>query len=105
MKFENVFLRMDFEDETYNTHFHKQQKSGGLRAPDASDFHNCRLFVSFLKLFYNATKKFSGSLYVTSNTFFDEIYVIQTKIIELKESKDNLLKQMATSMHLKFEKY
>ena len=105
VKFENVFLRIDFEDETYNTHFHKQQKSGGLRAPDASDFHNCRLFVSFLKLFYNATKKFSGSLYVTSNTFFDEIYIIQTKIIELKESKDNLLKQMATSMHLKFEKY
>ena len=39
------------------------------------------------------------------NTFFDEIYIIQTKINELKNSKDNLLKQMATSMHLKFEKY
>jgi hypothetical protein len=96
---------MDFEDEAYNTHFYKQQKSGGLGAPDASDFHDCRLFVSFLKLFYNATKKFSGSLYVISNTFFDEIYIIQTKIIELKDFKDNLLKQMATSMHLKFEKY
>jgi hypothetical protein len=105
VKFEKVFLRMDFEDEAYNTHFHKQQTSGGLRAPDASDFQDCRLFVSFLKLFYNATKKLSGSLYVTSNSFFDEIYIIQTKIIELKNSKDNLLKQMATSMHLKFEKY
>jgi hypothetical protein len=105
VKFEKVFLRMDFENEAYNTHFHKQQKSGGLGAPDASDFQDCRLFVSFLKLFYNATKKFSGSLYVTANTFFDEIYIIQTKIMELKGSKDNLLKQMATSMHLKFEKY
>jgi hypothetical protein len=74
VKFEKVFLRMDFEDEVYNTHFHKQQKSGGLGAPHASDFQDCRLFVSFLKLFYNATKKFSGSLYVTSNTFFDILF-------------------------------
>jgi hypothetical protein len=44
-------------------------------------------------------------LYITSNTFFDEIYIIQTKIIELKNSKNNLLKQIATNMHLKFEKY
>ena len=115
VKFEKVFLRMDFEDEAYNSYFYKQQHSGGqqksgvpggLGAPDASDFQDCRLFVSFLKLFYNATKKFSGSLYVTSNTFFDEIYIIQSKILDLKDSsKDNLLKQMATSMHLKFEKY
>uniref|UniRef100_A0A2N9EQV9 BED-type domain-containing protein n=1 Tax=Fagus sylvatica TaxID=28930 RepID=A0A2N9EQV9_FAGSY len=40
VKFEKVFLRMDFEDEAYNTHFHKQQTSGGLRAPDASDFQD-----------------------------------------------------------------
>ena len=54
VKFEQVFLRMDFKDEAYNTYFHKQQKSGGLGglgAPDASDFQDCRLFVSFLKLF------------------------------------------------------
>ena len=76
-----------------------------MGAPDASDFYDCRLFVNFLKLFYNATNKFSGSLYVTSNTFFNEIYVIQTKINELRNSKDNLFQNMATSMHLKFEKY
>ena len=34
-----------------------------------------RKFVKFLKLFYNATKRFSTSLYVTSNAFFDEIYI------------------------------
>ena len=61
---------MDFEDECYNIYFHKQQTSGGFRAPDTSDFYDCRLFVNFLMIFYNATKKFSGSLYVTSNTFF-----------------------------------
>ena len=88
MKFEKVFLRMDFEDEAYNTYFHKQQTSGGLGALDVSDFYDCRLFVNFLKLFYNASKKFSGSLYDSSNSLFDEIYIIQTKINELKNSKE-----------------
>ena len=36
--------------------------------------------MSFLKLFYIATKKFSSSLYVTLNTFFDEMFVIQENI-------------------------
>ena len=28
--------------------------------------------MGFLKLFYNVTKKFSGSLHVTANSFFNE---------------------------------
>ena len=60
MKFEKVFLQMDFEDEAYNSYFYKQQKSGGqqksgmpggLGAPDVSFF---KLFImqqrSFLAL-------------------------------------------------------
>jgi len=41
-----------------------------------SDFPNCRAFVTFMRLFYNATKKFSSSLYVNSNAFFDEVFLI-----------------------------
>ena len=70
VKFEKAFLRMNFEDKGYNTYFHKQQTSGGFRAPDTSDFYDCRLFVNFLMIFYNAIKKFSGSLYVTSKHIF-----------------------------------
>ncbi|KAK9995873.1 hypothetical protein SO802_020559 [Lithocarpus litseifolius] len=76
-KFEKVFLRMDFEDDGYSSYFRSKEDSGGLGSPCMSDFQNCREFVTFLRLFYNATKKFSGSLYVTSNAFFDEIFVIQ----------------------------
>ena len=47
-----------------------------------------RKFVKFLKLFYNATKRFSGSLYVTSNAFFDEIYMIKRQIDLFSRSKD-----------------
>ena len=47
-----------------------------------------RKFVKFLKLFYNATKRFSGSLYVTSNAFFDEIYMIKRNIDLFSRSED-----------------
>ena len=75
-KFEKVFIRMDFEDDGYSSYFRTKEDSGGLGSLCMTDFQNCKAFVTFLRLFYNATKKFSGSLYVTLNAFYDEIFVI-----------------------------
>ena len=96
---------MDFEDDGYSSYFRSKEDSGGLGSPCMSDFQNCREFVTFLRLFYNATKKFSGSLYVTSNAFFDEIFVIQESISHLVKSQKTLLKNTAINMQTKFEKY
>ncbi|XP_050248515.1 zinc finger BED domain-containing protein RICESLEEPER 1-like [Quercus robur] len=85
-KFEKVFIRMDFEDDSYSSYFTNKENSGGMGSPSGIDFQNCRTFVGFLKLFYNAMKKFSGSLYVTTNTFFDEMFVIQENISHLSKS-------------------
>ena len=104
-KFKKVFLRMDFEDDGYSSYFRTKEASGGLGSPCMSDFQNCRAFVTFLRLFYNATKKFSGSLYITSNAFFDEIFVIQESISYLVKSQKTLLKNTATNMQTKFKKY
>ncbi|XP_050262612.1 zinc finger BED domain-containing protein RICESLEEPER 2-like [Quercus robur] len=104
-KFEKVFIRMDFEDDSYSSYFMNKENSGGMGSPSSIDFQNCRIFVGFLKLFYNATKKFSGSLYVTANTFFDEMFVIQENISNLSKSQNHLLKNMATKMESKFDKY
>ena len=67
---------MDFEDDGYSSYFRTKEDSGGLGSQCIIDFQNCRAFVTFLRLFNSATKKFSGSLYVTSNAFYDEIFVI-----------------------------
>ncbi|CAL5321262.1 unnamed protein product [Camellia sinensis] len=75
------------------------------RSPTARDWNNCRIFLKFLKLCYNATKRFSRSLFVTSNCFFDEMFVIQTKIEQLIKKDDKLLSTMAQNMKEKFEKY
>ena len=74
--FEKVFLKMDFEDDGYSSYFRTKEDSGGLGSPCMCDFQNCWAFMTFLRLFYNTTNKFSGSLYVTSNVFYNEIFVI-----------------------------
>ena len=96
---------MDFENDSYSLYFMNNENSGGLGSSRGLDFQNCRTFVGFLKLFYNATKKFSGSLYITTNTFFDEMFMIQENIAHLIKSQNHLLKNMATKMEAKFEKY
>ena len=103
-KFEKVLFRMDFEDG-YLLYFRTKEDSGSLGSPCMTNFQNCRAFVIFLRLFYNATKKFSGSLYFTSNAFYNEIFVIQESISNLVKSQNTLLKSTTTNMQTKFEKY
>ena len=61
-KFEKVFIRMNFEDDSYSSNFMNKENCGYIGFPSGIDFQNCRTFMGFLKLFYNATKKFSSSL-------------------------------------------
>ena len=93
-KFKKVFLRMDFEDDGYSSYFRTKEASGGLGSPCMSDFQICRAFVTFLRFFYNATKKFSSSLYVMSNAFYDEIFLIHESISNLVKSQNTLLKTL-----------
>nr|XP_023872413.1 zinc finger BED domain-containing protein RICESLEEPER 2-like [Quercus suber] len=104
-KFEKVFLRMDFEDDSNSSYFRTKEDSGGLGSSCMTDFQNCREFVTFLRLFYNAMKKFSSSLYVISNAFYNEIFVIQERISNLVKFQNTLLKSTTTNMQTKFEKY
>ena len=50
-------------------------------------------------------KRFSGSLYVTSNAFFDEIYMIKRKIDLFSRSEDHFLYSMEKITKEKFDKY
>lgn len=61
--------------------------------------------MRFLKLFYLVTKKFSRSLFVTSNAFYKEMFVIESKINQLILEEDDTLNTMAKTMKQKFSKY
>ena len=65
----------------------------------ASKISNC------LKLFADATKLFSGNKYPTANLFFISFCKIKIAISEWCASSDPVIKSMAHSMKLKYEKY
>ena len=102
-KFEHAFKRMEYEDLDYILHF--QEGDYDTRPPNEDDWETCRKFVEFLKLFYNTPKRFLGSLYVISNAFFDEIYMIKRKIDLFSRREDHFLYSMAKTIKEKFDKY
>uniref|UniRef100_A0A803Q669 BED-type domain-containing protein n=1 Tax=Cannabis sativa TaxID=3483 RepID=A0A803Q669_CANSA len=106
LKFKSVFKYM--EGDAYYIKYFEEERVNGEKLdgpPEASDWSNAEVFVNFLKSFYEFTLKFSGSLYVTSNLFFQEILQVQVELNDMKASKDELISKMAASMQLKFNKY
>ena len=61
-------------DAKYHKHFEKEKIKGPL---EKEDWNRVGVFVKFLKMFYDITLKFSGSLHVTSNIFFKELVAMQ----------------------------
>ena len=109
-KFKKAFERLEDEDSNYRVYFIDKDEcrnSGTLCGgpPNEEDWKNCKSLVKFLKLFYDATKRFSGSMYVTSNAFFDDIFVIQTNFDQLIRSHDYIFSSMARNMKRRFERY
>ncbi|XP_028102777.1 zinc finger BED domain-containing protein RICESLEEPER 1-like [Camellia sinensis] len=104
-KFESAYQRMGEEDYNYKHYFLDNEGGERREMPTAEDWDNCRVLLKFLRMFYNATKRFSGSLFVTSNTFYTEIFVIENMIGQLIKDNDPILSSMAKKMKEKFDKY
>ncbi|XP_031108585.1 zinc finger BED domain-containing protein RICESLEEPER 2-like [Ipomoea triloba] len=71
---------------------------------DFLDWDSVNSLVKFLKCFYEMTIRISGSLYVTSNTFFSEISDLFCILKSMVEA-DGAVKLMGANMKAKFEKY
>lgn len=89
---------MEIHDPGYKSHFHDAESS--KKCLNEENWER-----NFREFFKNATKRFSSSLYVTSNDLFDEIYMIQNKINKLSKSGDYFLSSIAEEMKGKFDKY
>lgn len=70
--FEKVFSRMYEDDHRYFRYY--LNLKGATKHPFVDDWQNVRVFIKFLEIFYQITLKFLGTLHVTSNYFFHEIY-------------------------------
>lgn len=70
IKYSDAFKLLEEEYGFYMQYFTNKDWNGkSLKGPPTSkDWENCTIFCKFLKIFYEATLKFSASLFVTSNS-------------------------------------
>ncbi|KAL4353039.1 hypothetical protein GQ457_06G008360 [Hibiscus cannabinus] len=100
--FKKAFRNMKTKHLPYTNEL---RKVGG--AHDDEDWDKVTSFLSFLEIFYDTTLSFSGSRYMTGNTFVEQIYDI---VYTINHYVDDLqlidgLRSMARQMKLKFDKY
>ena len=102
LKFVVALERME-EDDGHFLHYFEDPSSG---PPRFLDWENVRLFTKFLGMFYEATLRFFGSMFVTTNVYFHELVSLQDQLNQLCNGKgDPLLKGMVQRMKLKYDKY
>ncbi|XP_048229561.1 zinc finger BED domain-containing protein RICESLEEPER 2-like [Ricinus communis] len=73
--------------------------------PSEVDWTKAKVLIKFLKKFYDATCKLSGTLYSTSNLYFPEVIKILKELDTSKIIKDSELSQMTIEMRGKFDQY
>jgi hypothetical protein len=72
--------------------------------PQPIDWENARAFVTCLYTFYDAALMFSGLTYVTSNSYFMQLCIIQHTLNGGCLSLDQVLSSMTFNMKNKYEK-
>uniref|UniRef100_A0A803KUP1 BED-type domain-containing protein n=1 Tax=Chenopodium quinoa TaxID=63459 RepID=A0A803KUP1_CHEQI len=78
-------------------------KTGGV--PEPSDWDRVASFLPLLKIFYDATLRVFGSLYITSNVYLQELVGISVLIKKKMLSNDAGVSLMASGMKKKHDKY
>ncbi|XP_021751146.1 zinc finger BED domain-containing protein RICESLEEPER 4-like [Chenopodium quinoa] len=73
--------------------------------PEPSDWDSVASFLPLLKIFYGATLRVSGSLYITSNVYLQELVGISVLIKKKVLSNDVGVSLMASGMKKKYDKY
>ncbi|XP_060673076.1 zinc finger BED domain-containing protein RICESLEEPER 1-like [Ziziphus jujuba] len=106
LKFQKAFERMGEEDGHYASYFGEDDSSRKKVGPPlAWHWDDAKVFVKFLKGFYDVTLKFSVSLHVSSNIHFHQVSSIQKQLDDLCVSEDDRLCVMARKMREKYNKY
>nr|KAJ0194742.1 hypothetical protein LSAT_V11C700367090 [Lactuca sativa] len=71
IKFQDAFDLLEEQDSKYRSELLSLK-----RLPKEEDWEHVRCMLPFLKGFYTSTLRISGSLYVTSNNYFHEVFGI-----------------------------
>jgi hypothetical protein len=73
-KCQSIFQPMEEIDKNFKIALNEEKnEKEGLGPPTCVDWNHIKIFLKFLKLFYDTTMQLLGSLYCTSNMYFQEI--------------------------------
>lgn len=98
IKFRKAFERMEDHDPSFVSELDHE-------TPKDDDWENAINLSNFLKAFYDATKKMSGTSYVTSNDYFEGIALLYRYLKDAVNASDPKLQTMGLKMKEKFDKY
>ncbi|XP_017614061.1 zinc finger BED domain-containing protein RICESLEEPER 2-like [Gossypium arboreum] len=98
--FERAFERFEEKD----TNFRAELERGEGR-PSVDDWANVRDLRDFLEHFYEVTLRISGTSYVTSNNFFDELSEIDILLRDAQLNSNVDFNFMAIKMKEKYDNY
>lgn len=93
IKYREVFPRLKCREKNYKS------------LPTDDDWKNAIEFCGKLKLFYQVTEMFSGTLYPTSNFYFPKICELKLRLDEWVMSTNLVVRSMAMRMLEKYKKY
>jgi hypothetical protein len=106
LKYREVFELMLDEDGHFILYLGEEGHGRrGLGPPTLEDWEHIRHFVKFLKLFYEVTVRMSGSNVSTTNVYLEELAKIHSHLDKYSSSNDTLLKEIASRMKTKYDKY
>ncbi|CAL9015309.1 unnamed protein product [Prunus brigantina] len=110
LKLQKGFERMEEDDSNFLGYFeeyevHGKEKKKRVGPPTSLDWDNTKVFVKFLKKFYDATLRFSASKTVSSNAPLHEICSFLEEIDTMMNVDDVVMCKIATMMKRKFDKY
>ncbi|KAA8523504.1 hypothetical protein F0562_009927 [Nyssa sinensis] len=98
LKFQKAFERLDNQEQNLASNL-----NDGF--PNEGDWENAKVLIKFVKTFYEVTKRISGSLYVTANSYLGEVFSMQETLDGWSKSSDDCLSVMARLMKENFDKY
>ncbi|XP_031247250.1 zinc finger BED domain-containing protein RICESLEEPER 2-like [Pistacia vera] len=79
LKFQKAFDLLEIQDAKYKDDLSSRERSRGV--PTCTDWDYAQYLLPFLKVFYDATVRVYGSLYVIANAYMEEIYAIGLQIL------------------------
>ncbi|KAG8484996.1 hypothetical protein CXB51_021203 [Gossypium anomalum] len=98
--FERAFERFEEQDTNFRAELER-----GEGWPSVDDWTNVRDLRDLLEHFYEVTLRISGTSYVTSNNFFDELSEIDILLRDAQLNSNFDFNVMAIKMKEKYDKY